>query len=247
MEIVRAWKEEIGGPDVLDVVNGIGETGGALVDEADYVQFTGSDRTGQGRHEAGGRHAHPGEPRARRQGPADRPAGRRHRARGQRDGDRRARQHRPDLHVDRARLRRGADLRRVRRQAHRAGAELRQGDDGRSYRARHRRDDHPRADRDRRRPRRGRAREGRPRAHRRQAQGRPGRLVRADGDRGRRPLDEGDDRRDLRARHPGDEGQRRRRGRAHGQRHPLRALRLGLRRDHRPRARRSRGGSRPAR
>ena len=47
MELVRAWKEEIGGPDVLDVVNGIGETGGALVDEVDFVQFTGSDRTGK--------------------------------------------------------------------------------------------------------------------------------------------------------------------------------------------------------
>ena len=46
-EIARAWKEEIGGPDVLDVVNGVGETGGALVDEVDYVQFTGSDRTGK--------------------------------------------------------------------------------------------------------------------------------------------------------------------------------------------------------
>src|SRR3954470_16060943 len=47
MEIIRGWKEEIGGPDVLDVVNGLGETGGALVDEVDYVQFTGSDRTGK--------------------------------------------------------------------------------------------------------------------------------------------------------------------------------------------------------
>src|SRR3954447_11408946 len=47
MEIARAWKEEIGGPDVLDVVNGVGETGGALVDEVDFVQFTGSDRTGK--------------------------------------------------------------------------------------------------------------------------------------------------------------------------------------------------------
>ncbi|MEK6328638.1 MAG: aldehyde dehydrogenase family protein, partial [Actinomycetota bacterium] len=47
MELVRAWKEEIGGPDVLDVVNGTGETGGALVDEVDFVQFTGSDRTGK--------------------------------------------------------------------------------------------------------------------------------------------------------------------------------------------------------
>ena len=44
-EIVEAWKREIGGPDVLDVVQGMGETGSALVDEVDYVQFTGSDRT----------------------------------------------------------------------------------------------------------------------------------------------------------------------------------------------------------
>jgi acyl-CoA reductase-like NAD-dependent aldehyde dehydrogenase len=44
-EIVEAWKTEIGGPDVLDVVNGAGETGSALVDEVDFVQFTGSDRT----------------------------------------------------------------------------------------------------------------------------------------------------------------------------------------------------------
>jgi len=44
-EIVEAWKREIGGPDVLDVVNGAGETGGALVEAVDFVQFTGSDRT----------------------------------------------------------------------------------------------------------------------------------------------------------------------------------------------------------
>jgi betaine-aldehyde dehydrogenase len=47
MEAIRGWKEEVGGPDVLDVVNGLGETGGALVDEVDFVQFTGSDRTGK--------------------------------------------------------------------------------------------------------------------------------------------------------------------------------------------------------
>jgi acyl-CoA reductase-like NAD-dependent aldehyde dehydrogenase len=47
IELVRAWKEEIGGPEVLDVVNGTGQTGGALVDEVDFVQFTGSDRTGK--------------------------------------------------------------------------------------------------------------------------------------------------------------------------------------------------------
>src|SRR5215218_6819113 len=47
MEVLRGWKEEIGGPGVLEVVNGVGETGGALVDEVDFVQFTGSDRTGR--------------------------------------------------------------------------------------------------------------------------------------------------------------------------------------------------------
>jgi acyl-CoA reductase-like NAD-dependent aldehyde dehydrogenase len=47
MEVVRGWKEEVGGPDVFDVVNGMGETGGALVDEVDFLHFTGSDRTGR--------------------------------------------------------------------------------------------------------------------------------------------------------------------------------------------------------
>jgi acyl-CoA reductase-like NAD-dependent aldehyde dehydrogenase len=47
MEVVRGWKEEVGGPDVFDVVNGMGETGGALVDEVDFMHFTGSDRTGR--------------------------------------------------------------------------------------------------------------------------------------------------------------------------------------------------------
>jgi acyl-CoA reductase-like NAD-dependent aldehyde dehydrogenase len=46
-EVVRGWKEELGAPDVLDVVNGIGETGAALVDECDFIQFTGSERTGK--------------------------------------------------------------------------------------------------------------------------------------------------------------------------------------------------------
>ena len=45
--MVEAWKEEIGGPDVFDCVQGIGETGGALVDDVDFIQFTGSDRTGR--------------------------------------------------------------------------------------------------------------------------------------------------------------------------------------------------------
>jgi acyl-CoA reductase-like NAD-dependent aldehyde dehydrogenase len=46
-EVVDAWKNEIGAPDVLDLVHGGGETGAALVDEVDFVQFTGSDVTGK--------------------------------------------------------------------------------------------------------------------------------------------------------------------------------------------------------
>ena len=43
---VDGWKE-IGAPGVLDVVNGFGETGAALVDVVDYVMFTGSVNTGR--------------------------------------------------------------------------------------------------------------------------------------------------------------------------------------------------------
>ncbi|MGA8746128.1 MAG: aldehyde dehydrogenase family protein [Solirubrobacterales bacterium] len=46
-EVVKAWQKEIGGPDVLGCVQGLGETGEALVDAVDFVQFTGSDRTGR--------------------------------------------------------------------------------------------------------------------------------------------------------------------------------------------------------
>jgi acyl-CoA reductase-like NAD-dependent aldehyde dehydrogenase len=47
IELIRAWKEDIGAPDVFDQVNGMGETGGALVDECDFIGFTGSERTGK--------------------------------------------------------------------------------------------------------------------------------------------------------------------------------------------------------
>ena len=47
IEAVKAWKEEIGAPDVFDCVQGMGDTGGALVDAVDFIQFTGSDRTGR--------------------------------------------------------------------------------------------------------------------------------------------------------------------------------------------------------
>ncbi|TDH53152.1 aldehyde dehydrogenase family protein [Mycobacterium eburneum] len=46
LEMARGWRE-IGAPEVFAVVTGAGDTGQALVDNVDYVQFTGSTRTGQ--------------------------------------------------------------------------------------------------------------------------------------------------------------------------------------------------------
>ncbi|MCB8914161.1 aldehyde dehydrogenase family protein [Rhodococcus rhodochrous] len=46
-EVVRAWQEEVGAPDVLGIVNGGAEIGEAVVDSVDMVQFTGSVRTGR--------------------------------------------------------------------------------------------------------------------------------------------------------------------------------------------------------
>jgi betaine-aldehyde dehydrogenase len=46
-EIVTAWRDEIGGPDVIGCVQGKAETATALIDEADFIGFTGSDRTGK--------------------------------------------------------------------------------------------------------------------------------------------------------------------------------------------------------
>ena len=43
---VAGWRE-IGAPDVFACVTGAGETGASLVDEVDFVQFTGSERTGR--------------------------------------------------------------------------------------------------------------------------------------------------------------------------------------------------------
>ncbi|MEW6472012.1 MAG: aldehyde dehydrogenase family protein [Actinomycetota bacterium] len=46
LELVRGWAE-IGAPPVLACVTGAGETGAAVVDHVDFVQFTGSTRTGR--------------------------------------------------------------------------------------------------------------------------------------------------------------------------------------------------------
>lgn len=47
VERIFAGWQETGAPDVLGVVHGSGDTGGELIDVVDYVQFTGSVRTGQ--------------------------------------------------------------------------------------------------------------------------------------------------------------------------------------------------------
>ena len=46
-EIVRGWREDVGAPGVLECLTGAGGTGAALVEEVDFIQFTGSTRTGR--------------------------------------------------------------------------------------------------------------------------------------------------------------------------------------------------------
>lgn len=46
-EVVRGWREDLGAPNVLACATGRGETGAAVVDEVDMVQFTGSTATGR--------------------------------------------------------------------------------------------------------------------------------------------------------------------------------------------------------
>jgi acyl-CoA reductase-like NAD-dependent aldehyde dehydrogenase len=46
VEFVRGWTE-IGAPPVLDVATGYGDTGAAVIDCVDYLQFTGSTPTGR--------------------------------------------------------------------------------------------------------------------------------------------------------------------------------------------------------
>ncbi|MGV9413229.1 aldehyde dehydrogenase family protein [Nocardia sp. NPDC003693] len=46
LELVRGWRE-IGAPPVFDIVTGAGATGAAVVENADYIQFTGSTPTGR--------------------------------------------------------------------------------------------------------------------------------------------------------------------------------------------------------
>jgi acyl-CoA reductase-like NAD-dependent aldehyde dehydrogenase len=47
VEVIDGWKRDVGAPDVFDCVLGTGEAGAGLIDHVDYVQFTGSDKTGR--------------------------------------------------------------------------------------------------------------------------------------------------------------------------------------------------------
>ncbi|HEY1974665.1 MAG TPA: aldehyde dehydrogenase family protein [Pseudonocardia sp.] len=46
-EAVRGWREDVGAPPVLACATGLGETGAAVVDAVDMIQFTGSTQTGR--------------------------------------------------------------------------------------------------------------------------------------------------------------------------------------------------------
>ena len=207
MEIVRAWREDIGAPDVLAVVNGMGETGGALVDESDYMQFTGSERTGKVVMKRA----------ADTLTPVSLELGGKDPMIVTRDADieravnatawggllntgqicisiERVYVEEPiyDEFVDQA-PRQGRDPAPGRRRRHATRAEVG------AMTSPPRSTSSPSRSRTHAPPARG--------PHRRQAQGRRRRLVRADRDRRRRPLDEGDARGDLRPGDPGDEGQ----------------------------------------
>ena len=241
-EIVEAWKNEIGGPDVLEVVHGAAETGSALVDEVDFVQFTGSDRTAK---HVLKRAADTLTPVSAELGGKD-----------------------PMIVLDGADVERAvnaatwgafANTGQVCMSVERLYVEepvydqfvtrfveevskLNQGNDGTRVRRRRRRDDLPAPDQDRRGPRRRRPRERRHHPHRRGAHRARRRLVPADRDHRRRPLDEGDGRRELRPGGRRDEGAQPRRGGQARQRHPLRPDRLRVRQ-----VRRGRGGRPQAR
>ena len=116
---------EAGLPEGLfQVVCGEGpDVGPTLIDNANYVMFTGSTATGRVIGERAGAQPDRLLPRARRQEPDDRAARRQPRRDGDRRAVRRLRQHRPDLHAHRADVHPRLDLRRVQEA-------LRRGDQG---------------------------------------------------------------------------------------------------------------------
>ena len=238
IEVIEAWKKEIGAPDVFDCVLGTGEAGGALVDEVDFVQFTGSDRTGR---KVMARAAETLTPVSLELGGKDPMI-----VLADADVDRAANaaawggmfnSGQVCISVERIYVEEPVYDEFVAKLTKKVG-DLRQGPDGRtpekdvgamtSPNQRSVIEDH--------------VNDALANGARALTGGKAGRrsrrLLRADRPRRRRPLDEGDARRDLRPRRRGDEGARLRGGAAPRQRHPLRARRLGLRREEPRRERR---------
>ena len=93
--LLRGWLDS-GAPPVLALAQGARAVSEAVIDNADYIQFTGSTATGRQGDGAGRPPADAGEPGTRRQGPDDRVRGRRRRAGRARRGVGRDVQRRPD-------------------------------------------------------------------------------------------------------------------------------------------------------
>ena len=228
-EIVEAWKSEIGGPDVFDVVNGMGETGSALVDEVDFVQFTGSDRTAK---KVLAQAAETLTPVSAELGGKDPMIVLRsanvERAANAATWGAFANVGQVCISIERLYVEEPVYDEFVTRFTEEV-RKLKQGMDGREHGQDLGAMSFPAPDEDRRGSRRGRQARRSDHPHRRGAPRGRGRLVSADDPHGRRPLDEDHARRVLRSRGRDHEGARRRRGSAAGQRQPLRARRLGLR------------------
>jgi acyl-CoA reductase-like NAD-dependent aldehyde dehydrogenase len=239
-ELLEAWKREIGGPDVFDVVNGMGETGSALVDEADFIQFTGSDRTAK---KVLARAAETLTPVSAELGGKDPmivlKSADLEKAVNAATWGSFANSGQICISVERLYVEEPIYDEFVKRLTEEVG-KLNQGMDDEHYGSEVGAMTFP--------PQTKIVEDHVEDARRSGATiltgGRrlEGRLVPAHVDRRRRPLDEGDGRRELRPRRRGDEGARRRRGGQARQRHPLRAERLGLRQDIR-----GRSGGAPAR
>ena len=77
--LLRGWLDS-GAPEVLALAQGAREVSEAVIDNCDFIQFTGSSATGAQGDGAGCASAHSRQPRTGRQGPDDRAGGRRHRS-----------------------------------------------------------------------------------------------------------------------------------------------------------------------
>ena len=181
--------------------------------------------------------AHARVARARRQGPDDRAARRRRRARGEHGCDGGDVERRPDLHLGRAGLRRGAGLRRLRAAGGGEDERAPPGAAGGGRLGRRGRGHVPAPGRGRRGARARRRRQGGAGTRGRRARRGTWPLLPADRPHRRRPLDEGDDRGDLRPDAADHEGARRGGGPSPRQRHAVRAQLERV--DARSRARRS--------